>query len=373
MLTSTVPVATATPALAREVRSLAWPRLLAWALLFTTLGVLNAVHFYLARSDSPEPRLLLILLVEELTGSWSAGLLLPMVVRMARRIRARPRRATQAASHVGMLLLFSALHTTLIAASRHVAFPLVGLGPSLYGWTSHRAAMEFPSDVIVYALMVCATWLLDHFRLSRARELRASQLEQALAEARLEALRLQLNPHFLFNALNAVSETMYEQPRVADEILARIGELLRATLAASAQEHALADELRLLGLYVEIQRARFGAQLQVDTHIAPGVEHARVPFLVLQPLVENAIEHGGEAFGRRIEVHAVARDLHVEIRVRDQGDGTSAHTGHGIGLANLKARLAHLHGDDAGLVLEPANGGGMQVRLWLPLHAERAA
>ena len=159
MPTSTVPIATTPPALAREVRSPAWPRLLAWALLFTTLGVLNAVHFYLAQSDSPEPRLLLILLVEELTGSWSAGLLLPMVVRTARRIRAQPRRATQAASHVGMLLLFSALHTTLIAASRHVAFPLVGLGPSLYGWTFHRAAMEFPA----FGIFICCDFPGPHY------------------------------------------------------------------------------------------------------------------------------------------------------------------------------------------------------------------
>ena len=370
---SSVPATAMSPMGAREKPMVARRRLAAWAALFTTIGALNALHFYLSQADFPRPWLLKLFFVEELTGTWTAGLLMPLVARAARRIRALPSREAQVASHVVALFAFSAAHTTLIWASRRVACPLVGLGPSLYGWTFYRAAMEFPSDVIVYALFVCGTWLVDHFRSGRARELRASQLESALAEARLEALRLQLNPHFLFNALNAVSETMYDRPRVADEILARIGELLRATLAANAQEHALADELRLLGLYVEIQRARFGAQLQVDTDIAPGVERARVPFLVLQPLVENAIEHGGEAFGRRIEVRAVASGLHVEIRVRDQGDGKSAHTGHGIGLANLKARLAHLHGDDAGLVLEPADGGGMQVRLWLPLRAERAA
>jgi hypothetical protein len=350
----------------RLARSSVWRRTLAFALLFTALGTLNAVHFYLGQAASPQPELLRRLLVEELTGSWSAGLLLPIVVRAARRIRAEPARVMQGASHLAMLLLFSALHTTLIWASRRIGFPLTGLGPSSYGWTLHRASMEFPSDVIGYALMVCATWLLDHFRRSRARELRASQLESALAEARLEALRLQLNPHFLFNALNAVSETMYRQPRVADEILARIGDLLRATLAANVQEHSLADELRLLALYVDIQRARFGAPLQVDTVVDADLERLPVPFLVLQPLVENAIEHGGDAFGRRIDIRAVAHGEHAELRVRDQGSGTSAHAGHGIGLANLKARLAHLYGDDAGLVLERADGAGMQVRLWLP-------
>jgi two-component system, LytTR family, sensor kinase len=372
MLMSSLPAAAMSPAIARPTRAIAWPRIAAWAALFTAIGVLNALHFYLSRTEAPSPWLLKLLFVEELTGAWSAGLAMPLVVGAARRILALPSRTAQAASHVAALLAFSAAHTTLIWASRHLACPLVGLGPSLYGWTFYRASMEFPSDVIVYVLFVCGTWFVDHFRISRARELRASQLESALAEARLEALRLQLNPHFLFNALNAVSETMYDRPRVADEILARIGELLRATLSASAQEHTLADELRLLGLYVAIQRARFGEQLQVDTDIAPGLDALRVPFLVLQPLVENAIEHGGEAFGRRIAIRAVAESDRVELVVRDHGTGAGVHAGHGIGLANLRARLAHLHGDGAGLALEPMGDGGMQVRLWLPLRTSPA-
>ncbi len=353
----------------------AWPRLLAWFALFTAIGSLNALHFYLAQTDIPRPWLLKLVFVQELTGAWTAGLTMPLVVGVARRLRVLPRPAW-VASHVAALVVFSAAHTTLIFASRQLLVPLAGLGPSLYGWTFYRASMEFPSDVIVYALFVCATWLVDHFRASRARELRASQLESALAEARLEALRLQLNPHFLFNALNAVSETMYDRPRVADEILARIGELLRATLAASAQEHALADELRLLDLYVSIQRARFGEQLQVDVDIAPGLAHVRVPFLVLQPLVENAIEHGGDAFGRRIAIRAVVGGEHDELavfHVRDQGGASSTHTGHGIGLANLDARLAHLYGEAAGLALEPIADGGMNVRLWLPRGTGRAS
>lgn len=353
------------PAIARANPVIAWRHLAAWAALFTTIGSLNALHFYLSRTDTPQPWLLKLFFVEELTGTWTAGLLLALVVHAARRIRALPGGAAQVASHVLALFAFSAAHTTLIWASRWVACPLVGLGPSLYGWTLQRAAMEFPSDVIVYGLFVCGTWLVDRLRVGRERQLRASQLESALAEARLEALRLQLNPHFLFNALNAVSETMYDRPRVADEILARIGELLRATLAASAQEHALDDELRLLELYVSIQRARFGEQLQVETDVAPGCGGVRVPFLVLQPLVENAIEHGGETFGRRMAIRVVARAGLLEIVVRNHGAGTSTHAGHGIGLANLRARLAHLYGDDAGLALEPMDGG-MEVRLWLP-------
>jgi signal transduction histidine kinase len=346
-------------------------RLLAWAALFTAIGTLNAVHRYLGAPSGPESGLLLDFFVQELTGSWTVGLLFPLVLLAVRRIRRVRGLLARGACHLGALLLFSALHTGLIWAARAAAYPLLGFGPSQYALTWWRAAMEFPSDVIVYGVITAITWLVDHYRMHRARELRAAQLESALADARLEALRLQLNPHFLFNALNAVSEVMYDQPRVADEMLARIGELLRATLAADAQEHTLADELRLLGLYVDIQRARFGEQLHVGLDTAPELARAQVPFLVLQPLVENAIEHGGSHPGRRVDISAAVVDGHVELQVRDHGAGADArgHAGHGIGLGNLRSRLRHLYGEAAGLVLEPADGGGMRVRLWLPLHA----
>ncbi len=350
-------------------------RLLAWAALFTAIGVLNAVHRYLGATTGPEHGLWLDFLVQELSGAWTVGLLFPLVLLVVRRIRQVRGLLARGACHLGALLLFSALHTGLIWATRGVAYPLLGFGTSQYALTWWRAAMEFPSDVIVYGVIAIVTWLVDHYRMNRARELRAAQLESALADARLEALRLQLNPHFLFNALNAVSEVMYNRPRAADEMLARIGELLRATLAANAQEHTLADELRLLGLYVDIQRARFGEQLHVRLDTAPELARARVPFLVLQPLVENAIGHGGSHPGRRVDISAAVVDGHVELQVRDHGDGADArgHAGHGIGLGNLRSRLRHLYGEAAGLVLEPADGGGMRVRLWLPLHAGASA
>jgi LytS/YehU family sensor histidine kinase len=194
-----------------------------------------------------------------------------------------------------------------------------------------------------------------------------------LSEARLEALRLQLNPHFLFNTLNAVSELMYERPRVADEMLSRIGELLRATLSAKAQEHSLSEEWRLVSLYTDIQRARFGEGLNVELDNDPSLDDLRVPFLLLQPLVENAIEHGGSGDDRRVRVDATRQAGRLTVRVRDAGGAGAVRAGHGIGLGNVDARLRHLYGDDAGVRLEPVAEGGSVVTVWLPARRWEAA
>ena len=343
-------------------------RILAWAALFTAAGLLNSYHRYLNDPANGRPGVLLPALADELTGTWSAGLLIPALAIALRHLRRENDRLRLYAGHLGLLLGFSFLHTSLIWGSRSLLFPLIGIDHYDYGVMTWRYLMEFPSDVILYGLTACVTWLLQHYRASRARELHAAQLESALADARLDALRLQLNPHFLFNALNAVAATMYEQPRAADEMLARLGDLLRATLQADMQEHTLADELRLLSLYLDIQRARFGEHLQVRLDIAPGLDSVRVPFLVLQPLVENAIEHAGTTIEHRVSVDARVHDGHVELRVSNDDGGTGAsHQGHGIGMGNTQARLRHLYGEDAGLALETL-ADRTQARVWLPLR-----
>jgi two-component system LytT family sensor kinase len=345
----------------------------AWALLCTAIGLLNANHFYLNDAANGRSGVLLPYLLEELTGSWSAGALaLLVLVPEIRRIRHQSWRWLRCVSHLGLLLGFSLVHTSLIWASRLLLFPLFGLGHYHYGVMSWRYPMEFPSDVIVYALTACLTWLADHYRAGRERELHAAALESALAEARLEALRLQLNPHFLFNALNAVSSTMYEQPRAADEMLARIGDLLRATLQARTQQHRLADELKLLRLYLDIQRARFGEEcVCIVLDITPGLDSLQVPFLVLQPLAENAFEHSG-APRHDVSIHASSDEEYLHLRVRNQGDAdVDLHRGHGIGLVNIQARLRYLYGEQAGLALQTIEGG-TEAHLWLPLDAASA-
>jgi two-component system, LytTR family, sensor kinase len=345
-----------------------------WLGVMVLIGVLNALHRYLNNVAFHVHALFSVNLIEELTGSLSFGLMLPLLIVALRRIRQVTPPWWRYACHLALLVVLSFLHTSLMWGSRIALFRLAGLGYYDYGVMSWRYAMEFPSDVFYYTLVAVVLWLIDRYRQARQRELHAAQLESALSEARLDALRLQLNPHFLFNALNAVSAIMYERPSVADEMLARVGELLRATLNAREQEHALSEEWRLLELYLDIQHARFGDQLVVEIDADSSLAEARVPFLVLQPLVENAIEHGGGAT-REVWIKAQRRDGQLELSVSNTraAHGEAMHRGHGIGLSNIEARLKHLYGDTAGLRLERHEGQHASVRLWLPLREGKPA
>lgn len=342
-----------------------------WVALLVAIGCLRALNRYLIDVANQAPAYFVPKLIEELTGSLSFGAFLPLLFFLFRRlVRLPPSRRWVA--HAGLFLALSLAQTSLMLGMRAVVFPLAGyarLSPPPTVW---RYLMEMPTQLFFYVVIALGLWLFDRYREGKARELRAVQLESALSEARLEALRLQLNPHFLFNTLNAVSEFMYEHPRVADEMLARIGELLRATLSATTQEHRLADEWRLLSLYLDIQRARFGSGLDASVAGDVALDDLHVPFLILQPLVENAIEHGGRGVERRVMVDASRDAGRLLLRVRDFGGG-EARPGHGIGFSNVDARLRHLYGDEAGVRRDAAPGGGSVVTVWLPARRWEAA
>lgn len=340
-----------------------WP----WFALLVAIGVLRATNRYLVDVANSHPSLFAPKLIDELTGSLSFGVFLPALFLMLRRM---PRTWL---AHAGLFLALSVAQTSVMIVFRQIVFRAAGMPEFAYLPTRWRYLMEMPTQLFFYVVIVAGVWLFDRYREGQARELRAAQLESALSEARLDALRLQLNPHFLFNTLNAVSELMYERPRVADEMLSRIGELLRNTLSASSHEHSLAEEWRLVSLYTDIQRVRFGDELDVQVEANPSLDDLRIPFLLLQPLVENAIEHGGSGDGRRVRVDASREAGRLTVRVRDDGGGAIARPGHGIGLGNVGARLRHLYGEDAGVRLEPVVGGGSIVSVWLPARRWEAA
>jgi two-component system sensor histidine kinase AlgZ len=200
-------------------------------------------------------------------------------------------------------------------------------------------------------------------------------LAQALAHARdaeLRALRLQVNPHFLFNTLNAISALVAaDANRDANRMIARVADFLRATLAHDGRhEHALAEELALTEAYLDIEKARLGARLAVTISIGPDLFDAAVPYLILQPLVENAIRHGIAPMTApgRLDIRIERAGAALAIDVRNDGAAPAACAGHGIGLANVAERLRHLYGDaqqvDAGWRAD----GRFHVRLLLPLR-----
>ena len=233
-------------------------------------------------------------------------------------------------------------------------------------------AQGFAAESIAFWSLAGIVHAIEYHRRLRERELRAARLEAELASARLDALTAQLQPHFLFNTLHGVSTLMRRDVDAADDMLTHLGDLLHRTLRrGDRHEIALAEELEILGHYLEIMRIRFQDRLQIDLDVAPGTSEALVPPLVLQPLVENAIQHGisrRPGAGRiSIVVGPVILPV-LEITVRDDGEGLNGDTREGIGLTNTRRRLRQLYGDDQALDLLPAEGGGSMAVLRMPFH-----
>jgi LytS/YehU family sensor histidine kinase len=226
--------------------------------------------------------------------------------------------------------------------------------------------------VLVYWAIVAAVQYADQRQLVRARELRASQLETELARAQVDALRMQLHPHFLFNTLNAISGLMREDVEAADAMLTQLSELLRATLQTEGRQRVpLSEEMQWIHSYLAIQQTRYGPRLTIDVDVPARCECALVPTLVLQPLVENAIRHGfGVTPGPgRLSIRARMDDGRLRIDVDDEGPGVSEPLREGYGLRNTRSRLRALYGDaGASLTVRSRDDWpGARSRLELPV------
>jgi two-component system LytT family sensor kinase len=228
-------------------------------------------------------------------------------------------------------------------------------------------------NVLVYWVIVVATHAAGFYRQARERERRELELERRLAEARLRTLQMQLNPHFLFNALHGVGALMYRDVDAADRMLVRLSELLRHALDRSeAQRVPLREELAFLDRYLAIEQIRFADHLEVYREVEEAALDALVPNLLLQPLVENAIKHGIEPQVRPGRITLRARRLNgtrLGLEVEDNGCGLNPQkpTESGIGLANCRSRLEQLYNGAARLELQPGADGGLRVVIDLPL------
>jgi two-component system, LytTR family, sensor kinase len=227
-------------------------------------------------------------------------------------------------------------------------------------------------EVATYWILVGIQHAVRAFREGERREVQAAQLEARLMEARLHALKMQIQPHFLFNALNAVSALIHEDPEAADHMLARLGDLLRLNLEdGGRQEVPLREELDFLERYLDIERIRFADRLSVRVDAAPETLDALVPNLVLQPLVENAIRHG---IARRPEPGVLAiratrgPDGRLRLRVRNDGPPLPEPRADGIGLRNTRARLEQMYGPDQVMTLE-SDADGVRVDVVIPFRA----
>ena len=230
------------------------------------------------------------------------------------------------------------------------------------------------NEGMLYLLVLGIIHAVQYYERLRQREVEAVRLQARLAEARLQTLKTQLNPHFLFNALNAVSTLMRRDVDAADRVLARLSELLRMTLMdRDAQEVPLRRELELLDPYLEIERTRFSDRLRVLSRVRPETLDALVPHLLLQPLVENAIRHGiaPRAGPGTVEVAVERVDGTIVLTVQDDGVGLTPGAGGGgtgVGLSNTRDRLRALYGEAHGFTVEPVPAGGTRVTVTIPLR-----
>jgi signal transduction histidine kinase len=338
---------------------------LAYAGAWTALALVFAMQYGIETSatrpvDWPQ------IVGSSLLSWYSCGLAAVPLVLMVRRW---PLTASHAARTAGLYAVAIALATVVrfaIYVPLRAAFG--GPAPSLLDGLRSGFVPEFATLAAVVGIVLA----LEYYRTGRAREMQAAQLEAELAQARFDALNLQLHPHFLFNTLNAIATLMHRDVDKADDMLARLSEMLRMTLGkGERQEIALADELAIVERYLDIMNLRFSNRLSVDIDVPSDLRSARVPSLVLQPLVENVVRHGlderVDATRVRIAARASGETLHVDVV--DNGRGLPPEgVREGIGLSNTRRRLEHLYGDRGRLSVANAATAGVEVRLSLPLR-----
>ena len=310
--------------------------------------------------------------------SWLLWLaLLPVVVRASRRFPVDRRTWGWALpAHAGIGALVAAAYTLLVVV-KNQAILAAATGLFAHGFLTQFPGYlvgGFQSYLLVYGTIVAATHAYDGFRRLKEKEITSSRLEADLTRAQLQVLKTQLEPHFLFNTLNAISALVHGNPDTAEKMVVRLSELLRLSLAAGDREEvALDEDLRFLGIYLDIQRIRFGERLRVDLDVEDAARSASVPNLLLQPLVENAIRHGLEKRAAPLAITIRARRAThgaglLELDVLDDGPGLpeEAPRRNGVGLANTRARLERLYGEAHRFEIGNRPEGGVRVHLEIP-------
>jgi LytS/YehU family sensor histidine kinase len=302
--------------------------------------------------------------------AWFWAALTPGIVWIQRRIDdARLGKIGAFAAHV-VIAPAVALIVTMVRQRLTTALTPLGVGPLLVSYV-----YWLDVHVLTYAMVVVVAWALALHRQYRDRTVRTHMLEVQLARAQLQFLGLQLQPHFLFNCLNAISELAHEAPEAAERMLRQLHTLLRLSLERSGQDEVtLEEEVASLDPYFDIQRARFSEWLTVQLEVEPGARLALVPHLILQPLVENAIRHGlaVRSAPGTVGVRAWVTGSRLHLEVRDNGVGlapTRTSFRPGIGLLNAKNRLTQLYGDDHKFELRSGDDGGTVVALEIPYRS----
>jgi two-component system LytT family sensor kinase len=277
--------------------------------------------------------------------------------------------------HIIGVFVATTLHVALTVGSKLGIMRVTGMETATWLVEAQRMYfLNFDWEMMTYWAILGLSYALRFHYEAQDRALRASQLETRLVEAQLQSLQRQLQPHFLFNTLNTISALMHRDVDAADNMISKLGDLLRLSLqTVSVQEITLKQELDFLGKYLEIEQTRFRDRLSVVFDVEPDLLDAFVPNLILQPLVENAIKHGIGPRPTPGEVVIAARRVAetLEMEVRDNGVGLSdarlSDFNRGVGLANTRSRLQHLYGSAHRFEFRHPPGDGLSVIIAIPL------
>lgn len=375
-----------TPSLAPRLRLRSGVAVLA---VWTVLGLIESGKAYVLQSLRGVPLPWWRALLNNMPWWYTWALLTPLVFVMARRFPIeRGRWLLASGAHVLAALVISSAHLLIEGTIFfYTAAVLVNPAARLGAMLGNFFAQYLMLNILTYGALVGGYSAWDFYRRFREREVRAAQLEaraarleRLMTEAQLEALRMQLQPHFLFNTLNAIAGLVRRHENAgAIRMLARLGDLLRLTLERdSPQRIPLLEELEFLDHYLEIERSRFADRLTVEVAVPDALGDALVPTLLLQPLVENAVRHGvARTPGPgHVVIRAERRGATLELEVEDSGPGfpgdSLTPSREGVGLANTRARLQQLYGARAELEACNLPQGGARVAVRLPYEPDPA-
>lgn len=351
---------------------------------WTFVALFNAISSMLESPFNPSstPPKFWIVFKEHLIGWYSWGILTPLVIYLARTFSLKVE--YQRWRNVWMHVVFGASLSAVdywfyLLLSSMVIFQIPDAERAWFNFHRYLAFISgFGMMNLCYWLTIAFIHAIDFYKDVQAEKLRNADLQAKLMQAELSALKMQLQPHFLFNTLNSISSLLYQDIAAADKMISLLGDFLRMTLKCSfSQTTSLDAELRFLNAYLEIERVRFQNRLSISFEVPPDTTDAEVPSLILQPIVENALKHGFSQTlsGGMISIKVAKRQERLTIIIHDNGVGWASPTPNqdGIGLLNTRERLAKMYGTSASLFIRSAPEHGTSVTIELPFISANSA
>lgn len=347
--------------------------------VWTLIGLSFAGQFFIASSQLGRPVSWQTALNHSLADWYVIALLSILPFALSRRFRLDgPQWWSRFFLHLVAGGLFSVLFVLIRSLVAVLQLPAGSASPDFLAMAQTLLVKTWHFNMLIYWVILSVAHALAFYRGFQEREARTAELERHLVEARLQALQMQLNPHFLFNTLHAISALMHENVDDADRMIARLSELLRHALESTDQhELTLENELSFLERYLDIEQTRFGERLEIQWSIDPVTRTLMVPNLILQPLVENAVQHGVEPYSAKgtVIIRSQIESDQLVLEVSNTGRAQEPIGIHeGVGLSNTRSRLEQLYGENQSFTLESGlKDAAFKATIRLPIRRESAS